>query len=799
MEVKGARMAVRNVVWVLYLAVHAHAALPNEEAAVPRPISRQDDERFWQSIAARSPPDTMSLRRLFIYLRTLAEEQLHPERLNRVLDLAAQAQDRDPASPTFGNFKWLWRDARVTDPNAVEFLMQEAASAWIRHGDAMPAETRSKFRATLERAVEACLRHRVPVTYTNIAILNAGNTAVLGEILDRPDAADEGYRRLEAIGLWTRYFGIAEYCNPTYYGVDLDGLEFILSFARREAGRRQAAALRQLFWTDIAMNFFPAAEKLAGTHSRSYDYVRGLGSVDAHLAAVGWVRGGVRDRLNQWSAERPADFAQLGELSRTRLPRLVRERWGMALRQSRTHALYPDVTLSTSASAYSSQDLPLTIDLPGDRQRPRCYFIADGREDPYGKSRVEVGVGKHLKAVHLSPFWAATQRNRDALALVIYRDGDANPSEMKNLQSHFVLRRPQAGFWLGGKQVALPGATSARDGKHPEATSRSDEQRIPVPVGEPIVLRYGTAGVGIRLLWARAQDGHPAAVAVVDDGNPFDVIRLTVEHRGEPSVAAAGAAFWLRVGSALGDDNAFEAWRGRFERSAPRTVEASDASVRIEVPGEEGRLLLAARAPFGRGGGVVWEPEPSRAILELDGQEIGRGILETIDPNHAEIGRGAWPRPIEVPSEGTVAWEAEDGLVVHGMAVVDDAEASAGRCVVHPLPRPVARSPGSVTWLLRVARPGRHYLWARVLAPDEKTNSFDLLVEGDTDQILPATAWHLRLRAAWNWQPWSRGEKEAASPLDLPAGLVWLQIRSREPGTKIDRFALTTTPEERPQ
>lgn len=792
-------MAVRGVIVIWAVVISASLASSEEPQATVRPISHQADERFWQSIATQSPPDSMSLRRLFIYLRTLAEAPHHPERLDRVLDLAIHAQDRDPQSPTFGNFKWLWGDSRIDDPNAVEFLMQEAAVAWIRHRAGMSADALSKFRSLLERGLEACLRHRVPVTYTNIAILNAGNTAVLGEVLDRPEAADEGYRRLEALLTWTWYFGIAEYCNPTYYGVDLDGLEFILSFARRERGRRQAAALRQLFWTDIAMNFFPAAEKLAGTHSRSYDYLRGLGSVDAHLAAAGWVRGPVRDRLNQWSAERPDGFAQLENMARNRLPRIVRQRWGMGLRQSRTHAVYPDVTLSSSASGYSSQDVPLAIDLAGDRERPRCYFIADGREDPYGKSRIEVGLARHLKAVHLTPFWAAAQRNCDALALAIYRDGDLDPSQIKNLQSHIVLRRPNDGLWLGGK--ALVELSTARSGgaEAPPATVTATKREVPVAPGKPIVIRYGTAGVGIRVLWALAQDGGPAAAYLVDDGNPFGVIRLTVEHRREPAIAAAGLAIWIRVGSGLDDDHAFETWRRGFERSAGWIVEASEASVRIEVPGEEGKLLIAARAPFGQGGGVVWEPEPTRAILEVDGREIGRGVLEAIDASLAELGRREWLRAIELPHQGRIVWEAEAGLVLHGMAVVEDAAAAEGRCVVHPPPQPVVRSPGSVTWLLRVPRAGRYYLWARVLAPDGESNSFDLAVEGDTDEILPATAWHLRPGDAWNWQAWTRGGQRGASPLDLPAGLVWIQIRSRESGTKIDRLALTTDPDERPE
>ena len=76
----------------------------------------------------------------------------------------------------------------------------------------------------LRLGVEGCLRHRVPTDYTNIAILNAGNLIVLGERLDRADAAREGYRRLDAICLRTAAFGVHEFCSPTYYGTDLNGL-----------------------------------------------------------------------------------------------------------------------------------------------------------------------------------------------------------------------------------------------------------------------------------------------------------------------------------------------------------------------------------------------------------------------------------------------------------------------------------------------------------------------------------------------------------------------------------------------
>jgi len=760
-------------------------------------------ERFWLSIADREPPDTMSLRHLFVRMRALAESRRHPERMERLLALAARAQDRNPNSPTFGNFRWLWRDAGVTDPNAVEFLMQDAAATWIKHKEWMPEEGRARFRELIGYAVEACLRHRVPVSYTNIAILNAGNVAVLGEVLDRPDVALEGYRRLEALCAWTWAFGLSEFCSPTYYGVDLDGLEFLLAFARRESGRQQAAALRELVWTDIALNYFPAAEKLAGSHSRSYDYLRGIGSLDAHLEAAGWLQGEVRERQSQWFAQRPEDLVRLRQLAQPQLPRVVRQRWGMPLCQSRTHALYPDVTLSCSASAYFNQDVPLTVDLAGDRSLPRCYFIADGREDPYGKSRVETGMGRHLKAIHLVPFWTAAQRNRDAIGLAIYRRRDLEAGPFENLQSHMVLRRPTEGLWLAGQRVEIrrtgfqPVPANGM-GRRPILPALSSDDRVPVEANVPIVLRYGTAAVGIRLLWSRAQDGRPAPAALVDDGNRFGVIRLTVEHRRDAPAAEAGAALWIRIGSGLAGHDAFERWRKRFENAAPPVVEATDRLVRLEVPGEEGPVSMVARAPFGLGGTEL-RPEPTRAVLELDGKEVGRPVLEAVEPI-LSLCRGRNPlSPIHVPAEGSVSWEAEAGMALHGMTIADDAAASQGRCVFQPPAGEVYRLPGSVTWSVSTERPGRYYLWARVLAPDPQSNSFHVSWEGDAGEILARDAWHLREGGPWNWQCLALGKSKTPTPIDLLPGLSWLQFRTRESGTKIDRLLLTPNANARPE
>jgi hypothetical protein len=725
----------------------------------------------------------LSARGLFDYARRLCEAREHPERLERLFALAAAAQDRKPGSRGYGNLRWTWRDPGVTDANAVEFCMQDAAAIWIDHREWIPEPARQALRDVMEYAIQGCLRHRVPSSYTNIAVLNAANLIVLGELFGRPEVTAEGAGRLDALYLWTWQFGLREFCSPTYYGVDLDGLRFIESRARLESARRQARQLAQLVWTDIAANWYVPAQKLAGAHSRSYDYLAGLGSLDVNLRAAGWLESDGRPQPEKTATYWPP--ASLLEISR-RVPRLVRQHWGTAPVESRTHWLCADVTLSTSGAGSGQDDARLTVDLPGDRRQPRCYFIPDGREDPCGKIRYETGSALHMKALHLTPFWAAAQRGPDALGLVVYRAEDLKAPEIVNLQSHMVLRRACDGLWLAGRRIESPAGTSSRPA------------RWTLGAGQALVVKYATAALGVRVLWARRDDGRPAEAALVDDGNPHGVVRLTVEHRGDRRAVEAGAAFWVQVASGASTDKAFHAWRARFEKATVPSVQVSATALRFEVPGQQGPVSVDARSPLGQGD-VRLQPEPTSAVLELDGHDIGRPMLEELDP--ARRARTCYGplHPLAVPERGGIGWEAEAALVFHSMAVGDDPAASARRYVWQPPPaHDSTRAAGSVLWTIEVPRPGRYFLWGRVSAPDPQTDSFYVQVIAPGVTWPASTAWHLRSGPGWTWQVLSLNRAKTPEPLNLPAGPCRILLRPREPGTKLDRLWLGTDPADRP-
>ena len=316
---------------------------------------------------------------------------------------------------------------------------------------------------------------------------------------------------------------------------------------------------------------------------------------------------------------------------------------------------------------------------------------------------------------------------------------------------------------------------------------------------QPLVVRYGTAAIGIRVLWTRADGGRPTPVSLVDDSRTAGCLRLTIDHgpadglRKAAAGAEAGAALWLRVGSGLVSDAAFTAWPTQFESAVPAQIDITSTAVHFEVPGVDGPLSISAAPPWDTGGLVRLLPEPCPGALELDGREIGRPLLAAVEP----LASGSGPLTVlTVTPQRSIIWPAASGLAANGMCIMSDGGAGQGGYIVQPdMP---GLSNGNVSWPLCVEQPGKYYLWARVRAADDQHDSIYLGLLGSEGWLLQNRICKLRPCAAWQWQPLDAGKDGSPQPVDLPGGECRLHLRTRQPGVAIERLFLTSPRDERP-
>ena len=732
---------------------------------------------LWNSIADREPPSGLGVRSLFRHAFELAEYDCHVERIDRLFELAETMQDCDDAgdNPTYGNFRWYWRTTEVTDKNAVEFICLHALPIWIKHRDRLSPDARDRLERMLRRSIEGCLRHRVRPSYTNIALSNAANLILLGETFARPDVVAIGKQRLSDVLVCTWRNGVVEYVSPTYYGVDLDELKFLDAYAKDPEVRQQTEVLLDLFWADLAANWYPAAERLAGSQSRTYNYVTGATeTLDRHLRRVGWIspREDIALDAPQLDAlsGRCSPSATWWDRCRTDRPRLVRQRFGAGPTRWRTLAVWEDIALSCSGAYYGTTDMPLAVDLPGPRELPRCYFIGDGREDPYGKKRFPTGSAGHQKSLHLKYDWLGVQRGEDALALVSYPARVLDDPLVTNLQSHFVFRTPEA-ILTDGQAFEVP---------HESVWRRA------LSTGTTLTLKYRSAAIGIRVAWSRDQQGKTAALTLACDGDRRGVMRLTVEHRrgdtlltADEAASEPAALLWVRVAHGLTSDGAFVDW-DRVFRGSEAKADMADDFAEFAVPGSAGPLSLHIEQPSTPSSYAETTPAPPEGILEVDGIELGRPLLETLEPLRAIAEIQANYQPEQIPESGEHRWEAEDAIIMPS-CLREDPEASGSRYVtVNDI----------VTWRLKIPVTGTYYVWARIQADDPEHDSCYV-------QWTPGAAgrarhdWHVTRGTKWHWDRIAFAKAGEPARLDLSEGVAELTFSIREPDLRIDQLLIT--------
>ena len=412
---------------------------------------------------------------------------------------------------------------------------------------------------------------------------------------------------------------------------------------------------------------------------------------------------------------------------------------------------------------------------------------------------------------------------------------------------HFARWGPTMRAWIDGKLLVR-----ARDGQYGNGAVKLGSWRASVGIGgvwlrarpDPAwlkaspalaarieTLRLYSLGIGrLAPFWEKHDfAGAGAEAAKVGAAEPFTGVPEAAKWLAEDADALVGFGKAVEAGIAKlqpGDRIRIAGVGGAFQKTEDGSIFIQQGAVsfgkKIAELSDEELVGLATRArPLDTGRdhialALLWSqsarPDLERARTELAlarkaGADVTRhmGLLmprpaTAQDRTRRPKGRGKWL----VYKGQTLLAEAEEATRrIEPMAVGRDPGASGNAFVWEPWEAgqdQYGNRSGRVVFQVYSKQPASVYLWARVLAKTNSSNSFRLGTAKGTTSKAQLHEWHFAPAPVWNWQPYTRGgqaDRRGGEPseLQLEVGMNSIIVAIRERGCGLDRISLSPSPE----
>jgi len=486
------------------------------------------------------------------------------------------------------------------------------------HGQLLPDSLRERLRESLRIAVDGVLKGWYALRFTsmspgqaeeywghdNYTLMYIEILLLGGEVTGYPEAVEAGreaFRRWRELVL-TR--GMHEYSSPTYYGVDLDALGHIASFAEDPAIRGAAEAMWQYLWTDMACavtNHNLLGAVMDGAHSRSYSPLIPYGPVYLYLAGLQpeprW--GKARDVRAATTAIQP--YPEIVELITARqYPFSAFVLWDEGPAEDRTFWSDFGVTIGSAGRLYGKQDRAFAITYNTSKSLPSVIFVADAGDGGLARG---VGIG-HLPYAYLAA------QSGSSVAMIV-GDSPALPYSTRML---WHIPAQADSFWINERRLPplRPGRVT----------------RESLAVGDWLIWKVGA--IWTALLCAASSE--PQGVFLFN-GEKNELGTYTAQvYFGEPTTSRLDrwGAFFITTASAEGFtmEEEFLAALRNTEIEVTKAGDVVSLSVRSALA--EGPLLvaldLAQDVPLERYPGGV-DGAAGKPILQANNVSVDDGGL----------------------------------------------------------------------------------------------------------------------------------------------------------------------------
>lgn len=627
------------IVLSICLVTRAHAQTNFAVPPLPDPAERMANlKREW--IALQQSPPQLAVRDCFLFLLDALDTQfLEPQQVEWVLKLVQTRMVSNPAAGrSYGNIFWGWHETGIDvgDGNNIEFCMQYGLPIKLLFNDRLSPEARQTLDEIFTLGIKGARNQVVRISYTNIYLMKIWNFVAFGQVYQQPEILEEGRKYFD---LWLNHlarYGNREYDSPTYCGVDLESLLLLCRFSTDADIQAKARAALRFFLNDLSAHYLPRAGILGGAHSRDYNRVFSRDLLEEKYFNP--LLGGPNRNVHLFHELCLSTLQEIGLSAEQktwmqRKNRFIVQRWDSLAHTFACDFVGNKFSMGSSNQAYSPDDKPFVIYLSSNRipEMPNIAFVMEGRNDHYGTWSAE-GMGekmKHLipanypsnggwgKARHLMPFMQSAQ-NKGEMVMLVSGNKDHN-CIFEYLNSTIILPNTFDEIWLGNQPTVVPVVGAKTDF---DAT-------------QTLFARFEDVVVAFRFLWSNAEQS--ARPALYNDGFKFvasrekfplehnAALRITLQH---PDDGKANVAMLWKVVEGIKTDRAFAAFRQEILQ-AEVAIKTENGLVDVAVSTKAGKLGLSADlANKKRLAYYNPQPLPSDFLLNIDGVEIGKPILE---------------------------------------------------------------------------------------------------------------------------------------------------------------------------
>ncbi len=561
----------------------SQGALPAEKGEPGRYMDTYT-ESLWELVNANAAGlDIFNICEFVIEASHLGWDQKY---IKVALDNLAAAQIRDESHEAYGQIPRTI-GSEPNDPNNAHFLLELLNLVRMHYYDTLSDENKTTLDEIIDYSIYAIMHDdNVAITYTNIYLMRAWNLIALGETLpsDRTwggsytpyQLKNEGYNMVRAWMAEIKANGIHEHNSPTYTGVQAECLGYIAKYTKDDDIRHEAQVALEYFSAMLFANYYTPSMCLGGVQSRCAYKGSSNGKIDRLAASL--IKGYGTYWYNKMAMWEPT--AEAREINAT-YPRLVNYKWGADPDMNAVSYYTEKYNISSVGRPYTgnANEKTMTVFLtsPEHKNPVNVVHYLDGRQDPYGKSKVG-SYARHLQKYALG----RSQRNNEFVA---YVSGDGSErGDTKKLQSHIVL---PSNFidevWNGDKKIenwlGIGSQALSSDGNY------------------TFFLKFEDVVVSIRYLMAKDIDGKdvkPGLYIDSDGTQSFangNAMRLTADlSSATPAKWQRGTvAMWWRADDGIDTEEKFAALRSKVI-NAPVEVSDDGSKVKVLVTTPDGDL-----------------------------------------------------------------------------------------------------------------------------------------------------------------------------------------------------------------